>query len=118
MSDFGTVLSIHRQDGKSTTDADEARVKSLTQQMVLPYDDRINDFSAFNLRYGSSSGPDGSDGILVSLTEYSFDDLDFESGQTDESLINEDRPFAERFGEELQEKLGPEYIVEVYCGHW
>jgi hypothetical protein len=33
-------------------------------------------------------------------------------------VIEGDRPQAEKFGELLQNEIGPTYKVEVYCGEW
>jgi hypothetical protein len=55
---------------------------------------------------------------MVGLTEYWLGDDEGNEGLDDEVLLERDRPIAERFGEELQEKLGPEFEVEVYCGQW
>ena len=118
MSDFGTHLTVHRTNGSSTTDAEEATVKALVKEMTSPHKDRINVYSDFNLRFGGSSNLDGSNGICVGLTEYRLGDDERNEGLDDEVLIARDCPTAERFGEELQQKLGSDYIVEVYCGHW
>lgn len=118
MSDFGTMVTVHRANGESTTPSDEVLIKHIAKELVAPYADRINDFAAFTLQFGGSSRHGGSQGVMVGLTAYWLGDDEGNEGLGDEALIERDRPFAERFGEHLQESLGQEFQVEVYCGHW
>jgi len=118
MSDFGTMVTIHRANGASTTAEDEAVIKRLAKALVFGEQDRVSDYGDFNLRFGGSSGLDGSEGVMIGLTEYWVGDDEGTEGLEAEVLIERDRPPAERFAEELQEKLGPEFKVEAYCGDW
>jgi hypothetical protein len=118
ISDFGTMVTVHRTNSESATESDLSLVEKTAKELVAPFDDRINDFAAFNLSFGGSSTGGGSEGILVILTEYWLGDDEGNEGLEDEVLIERDRPLAERFGELLQKKLGAEFEVEVYCGHW
>ncbi len=113
MSDFGTMATVHRENGDSTTPADEALIKQIVKELVVPFPDRINDFASFNLRFGGSSRHGGSEGVMVGLTEYWVGDKQGNEGLDDEVLIERDRPLAEQFAERLLEKLGPDFQVEV-----
>ena len=98
--------------------ADEALIKRVAKELVLGGRDRLSDYADFNLRFGSSSASDGSEGVMVGLTEYWLGDEESTGGLDGEVLIERDRPMAERFAGELQEKLGDEFKVEAYCGYW
>jgi hypothetical protein len=74
-----------------------------------------------NLRFGVSYGLDGSEGVegvTVAITEYWENDNEGKDGLDYDVLIERDRPLAERFGERLQDGIGPAYRVEVICGPW
>jgi hypothetical protein len=112
------MLTVHRADGSSTTAADEALVKRVAKDLASGEPDRLSDYADFNLRFGGSEALDGSQGVLVGLTEYWLGDDERNEGLDSEVLIERDRPTAERFGEAMQAKLGAQFKVEVYCGHW
>jgi hypothetical protein len=118
MSDFGTMVTIHRTNGENTTPADEDLIKTIANDLAAPSRDRINDFADFSLQLGGSSRYGGSQGVSVSLTDYWVGDDDGNDRLDSEVLIERDRPLAESFGEQLQERLGSEFEVEVYCGDW
>jgi hypothetical protein len=118
MSDSGTMVTIHRIDGTSTTASDLNSIKRISKDMVIGEDGRLSDYADFNLRFGGSRSRSGSEGIMIGLTEYFLGDDEGNEGLEDEVLIARDTPLAERFGEELQEKLGSEFEVKVYCGQW
>jgi hypothetical protein len=118
MSDFGTMLTVHRIDGAPTSASDLIMIKRLSKELVLVEDDRLSDYADFDLSFGTSDGGEAGDGMLVMLTQNWLADDQGNDGMQDESLIERDRPLAERFGEELQEKIGSEYKIKVYCGHW
>lgn len=118
MSDFGTMVTIHRVDGTDMTIEDNALIKRTVKELVFGKEDQLSDYADFNLRFGGSSALDGSEGIMIGLTEYWLGDDEGNEGLQDEVLIERDRPTAERFAEELQEKVGTSFKVETYCGHW
>jgi hypothetical protein len=118
MSDFGSMATVHRSDGASTSTSDESLIKSAAQKLVLGERDRISDFAEFNLRFGGSSQMDGSRGIMIGLTEYWASDHVNDEAFDSEAVIERDRPLAERFGQQLQDEVGPIFKVEVYCGEW
>jgi hypothetical protein len=118
MSDFGTLVTVHRVDGISTSTADESLIKRASKELVYGENDRLSDYADFNLRFGSSNRTNGGNGIMVGLTEYMVGDDEGNDGLEDEVLIERDRPLAEQFGEALQELIGSEFTVEIYCGHW
>src|ERR1700741_3146084 len=118
MSDFGTLVTIHRANGTPATAADEALIKRLAKDLVFDEQDHLSEYADFNLRFGSARAEDGSEGVMVGLTEYWLGDDDGTEGLDTQGLIAGDGPAAEQFAEELQERLGPEFKVEAYCGHW
>ncbi len=94
------------------------RIKSAAKGMVFGPGDRISDYADYELRFGGSRSMNGGEGVMVGLTDYFIDDDIGNDGMSDDALIARDRPLAEQFGEELQELLGHEFTVKVYCGHW
>jgi hypothetical protein len=118
MSDFGTMVTVHRSDGGSVTPEDVTRIKQLGKALIYSEEDRISDYADFNMRFGGSHALDGSEGVMIGLTEYWLGDDEGNEGMEAEALIERDRPLAERFAEELQENLGQDYKVESYCDHW
>ena len=93
-------------------------VKRISKEIVFREQDRISDYADFNLTFGGSSDAGGSEGILIILTEYWVGDDEGNQGLEDEVLIERDRPAAEKFAEELNQELGNDFRVKVYCGHW
>lgn len=118
MSDFGTAATVHRADQEATSASDEELIKQIVKELTYPLNTRINDFAAFDIRFGGSSRQSGGDGILVTLTEYWFGDDEGSDGLSDDALSARDTPLAEQFGDALQSRLGDGYEVEIYCGHW
>lgn len=112
------MVTVHRTDGASTTAADDVLIERVAKDLVYGQLDRIGEFAHFNLRFGGSSKLDGSEGVSVGLTEYWLGDDEGNEDLDSEVLIERDRPPAERFAEELQERLGAEFKVEAYCDHW
>jgi hypothetical protein len=68
MSDFGSMVIIHRSDGTSTTDDDQALVTRIAKALVFGDPNRMSDYADFDLRFGGSRKSDGSHGINVGLT--------------------------------------------------
>jgi len=112
------MVIVRRANGVSTTAVDEALVKHTAKELVFGEQDRLSDYADFNLRFGGSRSLEGTEGVMVGLTEYCLGDDDGNDGLEDEVLIARDRPVAEQFAEELQDRLGPDFEVEAYCGHW
>src|ERR1700722_14667825 len=98
MSDFGTMATVHRADGASTSPSDEALIKRIAQELIASEPDHISEFADFNLRFGGSSLMDGSRGIMVGLTEYWASDHVNDDAFDSDAVIERDRPQAEKFG--------------------
>lgn len=118
MSDFGSMVTIRRADGTSVTPDDVSRVHRTAKELTLVEDGRTSDSADFNLRFGDERAPDGSVGILISLTEYWLGDDESTGGLDSDVLLARDRPRAERFAGAMQQRLGADFEVEAYCDHW
>ncbi|MDB5327655.1 MAG: hypothetical protein JWM57_3224 [Phycisphaerales bacterium] len=108
------MVRIHRVDGTGTDQIDTALIKRASKELVFGNGDRISDFADCDLRFGGSCDENHVQGVMVGLTDYSMED---EDGNED-MLIARDEPLAERFAEQLQEKLGLRFQVAAYAGHW
>jgi hypothetical protein len=118
MSDLGTAVIISREDGRSTDGEDRAVVRAAVERIRNPRPDRIGPYDHFVFQFGGGSDPEGSEGILVILTQYWLGDEEGNDGLEGEQLLDRDRPEAEQFAEELREALGEEYVVELLCDFW
>lgn len=120
MSDFGCMVLVHRVDGTDVTPADETLVKRAAKDLVIGPGDRLSDFADYELKFGgSASSPEAAgEGVMVGLTEYMVGDEIGNDGWDEEAILARDRPLAERFGEELQEIIGPAYTVQTCCDFW
>jgi hypothetical protein len=91
MSDFGTMATVHRTDGVSTSPSDDALIKRVAKRIAGEGSHRVSDFADFNLRFGGSSLLDGSRGAMIGLTEYWASDLVNDDAFDSDAVIRRDR---------------------------
>ena len=117
-SDYGCWIEAFRSNAPSLTSDDVAAVKSAIEGLRNAERDRISPYCEFEFRYGGSQRIDGSEGLLITLSEYWIGDEPRNDGCDPEVLVQRDYPLAHELADELQRQLGESFQVEARCGGW
>ncbi len=117
-SNYGCWIEAYRSNVSSLTSADVTAVKSAIEGLLRAERDRISPYCEFEFRYGGSQRIDGSDGLLIMLSEYWIGDERRNDGCDPEVLVQRDYPLAQEVADGLQRQLGESFQVEARCGGW
>lgn len=118
MSDFGTMLLVHRCDGDEVLDADEALLNDAIKQLKTVERDRIGPYEHLLFKIGSSSRLEGGDGFCATLTEYWVGGDEGNDGLGPDAVLARDQPEADQCGDDLGRLLGSDYTVDLVCDYW
>jgi hypothetical protein len=115
MSDFGTLISIFRNDKKDITSEEVTTIESVVKDIKskTKYLDSLGEDLSFNIVEAEEST--GGKGVNIMLSEY-WGGEDEEDEMID--YTESDREQAQNIADLLQDQLGPEYKIEVYAGGW
>jgi hypothetical protein len=114
MSDFGTLISIFRADGKDLSDSEisktEAFIKELKNKKYL---DSLGEELTFTMVEAEEST--GAKGVNIMLTEY------WGGEESEDEMIDyteSDKEQADDIANLFIKQLGSVYKIEVYAGGW
>jgi hypothetical protein len=115
MSDFGTLISIFRNDKKDITSEEVASIESVVKgiESNTNYLDSLGEDLSFHMVEAEEST--GGKGINIILSEY-WGGEDEEDEMID--YTESDREQAQTIADLLQDQLGQKYKIEVYAGGW
>jgi len=117
MSDFGSHITVYRNDGRPASAEDERRVRAAARALQFTQPDRIGPYDEFDLRFAGSYTNDGAHGVAVFLSGYFVGDHEGNDGLDPEVIIARETPVAEEFAEDLGRTLGEEFRAVAYTGY-